>query len=246
MLSKSHAKYIQSLHHKKFRDEEDLFFAEGPKLVEDMLKSGRYRCRLLLGTAEWADVSANALKEYFAGTIETVTADELKKISALTTPNRVLAVFEKTAADAEFAPGQLTLVLDGVQDPGNMGTILRTADWFGIGNVVCTPQCADCYNPKVVQGSMGSIARLNIVYTDVLEWLGTHKTLPVYGAMLEGADINSIEKPEKGVLIAGSEGRGISTQLQEQVRHRITIPGKGGAESLNVAVAVGIILARLT
>ncbi len=245
MLSKSYAKYIQSLHHKKFRDETGLFFAEGPKLVGDLLADKKFHCRSLLATADWQAHAVGwggvAADEWIA-----VSAAELDKISALTTPNQVLAVFEQAAADGDFSPrGGLTLLLDGVQDPGNMGSILRTADWFGVCNVVCTPTCADAYAPKVVQGSMGSIARLNMVYTDALNWLAGHDGLPVYGAVLDGADVTTIGKIPEGILVAGSEGRGISAALLEQVSHKVTIPGKGGAESLNVAVAVGVILSHL-
>jgi RNA methyltransferase, TrmH family len=244
MLSKSQVKYIQSLYHKKFRDEEGLFFAEGPRLINDLLASGRFVCRQLFGTALW-QAEMHALQPAFSGEWVLVTDAELQRISALTTPHQVLGVFEQAGADVNFSPkGVLTLVLDSIQDPGNMGSILRTADWFGIKNVVCTSSCVEVYNPKVVQGSMGSIARLNIVYTDVAAWLSAHAPIPVMGAVLEGKNMREVAVLKEGILMMGNEGNGISDSLLPFVTLPVTIPRLGGAESLNVAVATGILLSQ--
>jgi RNA methyltransferase, TrmH family len=246
MFTKSHAKYIQSLHHKKFRDEYEVFFAEGPKLVPELVEGGFFPCKLLAATAEWLNTNAAWLKKQAIADVLEVKDFELEKISALNQPNQVLAVFTKQQADAGFNPaGKITIVLDGLQDPGNMGTIIRIADWFGVPNIVCTPNCADPYNPKVVQATMGSLGRANMVYTDAVSWLSNHPQLPVYAAALEGMPLQNCSRIKEGVIIIGNESKGIGEALLQLATQKITIAKKGQAESLNAAVALGIVLAQL-
>jgi TrmH family RNA methyltransferase len=247
MLSKTHTKDIQSLQHKKFRDEQNLFIAEGPRLVKDLLESRRFTCKEFFAAAEWVHQNNTWLSSLKDTSVETVKDFELEKISALSTPHSVLAVFEKGKPDENIkTTGKITLVLDTIQDPGNMGTIIRIADWFGISNMICSAGSADIYNPKVVQATMGSLGRVNIVYTDLAGWLQQHTTVKVYSASLKGKDLQSFGKLKEGIIIIGNEAHGISEEVMELVNEKMTIPRTGEAESLNAAVAAGIILSRTT
>jgi TrmH family RNA methyltransferase len=186
------------------------------------------------------------LKKYSGAEVFVVKDFELEKISLLTTPNNVLGVFKKKInAEAININGKITLVLDTIQDPGNLGTIIRTADWFGVENIVCSLACADMYNPKVVQSTMGSLARVNIFYTDINVWLGKNKAIKKYAAALNGKNISSLKGVKEGIIIIGNEGKGISPEILNAVDEKITIPKIGEAESLNAAVATGIILAAV-
>lgn len=243
MLGKSKVKYIQSLGQKKHRDEEGLFIAEGPKVLEELLASPLAKIKHVYALEEWIRKHPRPGAE-----IETIPVDEheLAKISQLTTPNQVLAVVNKFASlDTAVAPAGLCLALDTIQDPGNLGTILRIADWFGIPEIVCSPDSADMYNPKVVQSTMGSISRVRVGYTDLLAWLERHADMTVFATALQGKDVGSVEKPRQGVIIIGNESRGISPAIMQRVDVRITIPKRGAAESLNAAVATGIVLSHL-
>jgi TrmH family RNA methyltransferase len=175
-----------------------------------------------------------------------IEAFELEKMSMLQTPNQVLAVAmmpqKKEVLNLE---GLLTIVLDGIQDPGNMGTIIRTADWFGITQIVASEDTVDVYNPKVIGATMGSFMRVSVTYKNLAEWLPTIK-LPVYGALLEGENVFTIKTPNKGLLVIGSEGKGIRENILELITHPVTIPKIGDAESLNAGIAAGIIVAQLT
>jgi TrmH family RNA methyltransferase len=242
MLGKSKIKYIQSLGQKKPRDIENLFIAEGPKIVAELLSAGKGPIHEVYAVKEWIEQQKALLKNIEA--VE-VTADELGKISQLTTPNQVLAVVLKADIPSIDTKGTLSLVLDGIQDPGNLGTIIRIADWFGITQVICSKDCADLYNPKVVQSTMGSIVRTKVLYTDLYEWLSLQRPVPVYAAALKGQELSTIKKPEQGILIIGNESKGISPVLIEMADQKITIARKGKAESLNAAVATGIILSHL-
>jgi TrmH family RNA methyltransferase len=244
MLNKTHTKYIQSLHHKKFRDELGEFIAEGPKVVLELLDSCEFVCLYIIAVESWLQMNEKLLQTYPGPQVFTVKDFELDKISLLTTANNVLAVFKKKATAAFIPENKITLVLDGIQDPGNFGTIIRTADWFGIENIVCSPACADMYNPKVVQSTMGSLSRINIVYTNIEEWLqqtGINK----YAAALHGTPVNDCKKLTEAVIIIGNEGKGISDAVMQLTNEKITIPKIGEAESLNAAVATGIILAQV-
>lgn len=245
MISKAHTKYIQSLRHKKFRDETGLFFAEGPKLVMDLLGSGSFTCKEIFALPQWMDEHAAMLANLSGTSITAIKDFELEKISALSTPHEVLAVFEKQKPDERFdAAGKITLALDGVQDPGNMGTIIRIADWFGIANIVCAGGTADMYNPKVVQSTMGSLGRVNIVYTNLPAWLKRNNTVKIYAATLQGQDVRTIGILIEGIIIIGNEAAGISEQVLALATEKITIHKAGLAESLNAAVATGIILSH--
>jgi RNA methyltransferase, TrmH family len=246
MFTKTHAKYIQSLHAKKGRDEYGAFFAEGPKVVADLLQGGAFACKLLAATEPWVEQNKGWVQNMPIEQVLTVKDFELEKVSALSQPNQVLAVFEQRQPLPFDARGKITVLLDGLQDPGNLGTILRTADWFGVPNIVCTPNCADCYNPKVVQATMGSLGRVNVVYTDVLAWLQAQKQVPVYVTALAGTPLAQLPPVAEAIIAIGNESKGVSGAVAQMAGQTITIPGRGQAESLNAAVALGIVLAHFS
>jgi RNA methyltransferase, TrmH family len=246
MLSKSQVKYIQSLCHKKFRDEYSSFLAEGPKLAQEFLVQNRLAVEQVYALESWITSNETLLKHLPAAQLTAVSAIELEKISALTTPNQVLMVVRQPLQTGPPDPHtQLVLALDGIQDPGNLGTIIRTADWFGISAIACSPDCADTFNPKVVQATMGSIARVALWYSDLSAWLSSLNNVTVMAAVLEGMPLHKAPKVPAGVLLIGNESKGISDALLSCANKRITIPRIGAAESLNAAVATGIILAHL-
>jgi len=246
ILNKTHTKYIQSLHHKKLRDENGAFIAEGPKVVLELLDSREFVCQQLFAVNEWLADNEKTLSTYSGIEIFGIKDFELEKMSALTTPNNVLAVFKtKEQKEPINIKGKITLVLDTIQDPGNLGTIIRTADWFGIENIVCSAACADMYNSKVVQSTMGSLARVNIFYTDLQKWLQKNKAIKKYAAALHGKNIKDLKNIPEAILIIGNEGKGISDVVMQLVDEKITIANRGEAESLNAAVATGIILSSL-
>jgi RNA methyltransferase, TrmH family len=236
MLSKATIKYIQSLQHKKFRDEEGAFFAEGPKLVTELLQGGVFTCNNIYALAEW-------VQEQPGPPVEMIKDFELEKISALSKPNQVLAVFEKKAVIANpLLRNKITLVLDDIQDPGNLGTIIRIADWFGVENVICSQHTADMYNNKVVQSTMASLQRVNLFYTDIETWLAANREVAVFATALNGGPLHTVSNLTEAIIIIGNESKGISKELMKLADKKITIPGFGQAESLNAAVAAGIIL----
>jgi TrmH family RNA methyltransferase len=238
MLNRNEAKYIQSLGHKKNRDMEGCFVAEGVKVVGELIQAG-FTARKIYALKDWADANGNIRD------VAEVDEAGLKRISNFETPNKVVAVFEKkkTLANPVF-DNKISLMLDGIQDPGNLGTIIRTADWFGIENIVASPDTADIYNSKVVQSTMGSIARVNMIYTELEEFLSSNK-IPVYGAMLDGEAIRNIKDIYECFVVIGNEGKGIRQNIQSYIQKKISIPKIGNAESLNAAVATGIILYTL-
>jgi len=244
MLGKAKAKYIQSLGQKKHRDTEELFIAEGPKIVADLLQSIPASVQQVYAVKEWLnDNSSHPRSKDFTE----VSTEELEKLSQLKTPHQVLAVFKQfptvTSIDTK---GKLSLVLDTIQDPGNLGTIIRIADWFGISQIICSEDCADMYNPKVVQATMGSIARVKIFYTNLHDWLTQQKDMRIYAAMLEGKDITKMNSMKEGLIVVGNESKGIDERIIALANEKITIPRIGQAESLNAAVATGIILSHLS
>ena len=239
MLSKNEVKFIQSLCHKKQRQQEGLFIAEGVKLVEEIIQSD-YHIKKIFATDKWQTEKAEikAITTF-------VSEDELARISGLQTPNQVLAIVnQQVIKELPQLEGKLTLVLDGIQDPGNMGTIIRIADWFGISQIMCSPNTVELYNPKVIQGTMGSFLRVKVWYGNLMELFNSTK-VPVFGALLEGECVYHTHKPKEGIILIGNEGQGISKDLLPLINHPITIPKIGGAESLNAAVATGIILSHL-
>jgi TrmH family RNA methyltransferase len=240
MLTKNEIKYIQSLYHKKQREEDKVFVAEGPKLAEELLKSD-FEVLNVYATHEWLQnqKSINAK-------VTEVSAIELERISNLQTANEVVVIAkQKEVAGEPILQDTITLVLDGIQDPGNMGTIIRIADWFGVSQLVCSIDCVDVYNPKVVQSTMGSITRVNCWYQDLSAWQ-LQEGIPVYGALLEGKNIFDTGKISEGLLVIGNESKGIRQPFIDRITHPLTIPKIGGAESLNAAVATGIILGCMT
>jgi len=238
MISKNDVKYIQSLHHKKTRDKEGLFIAEGPKLLLELLSS-QFEVKQLYALPVWMEQHPKINKA------TEITEGELEKITGLQAPNQVLAVFKQPAlSNQPVLQGCLSLVLDGIQDPGNMGTIIRIADWFGICQIIASEDTADVYNPKVVQATMGSIARVKVHYKKLPDWLA-QTTVPVYGALLNGENVYNTGEIKEGVLVIGNEGRGIRAEILPFIQKLLTIPGRGKAESLNAAVATGIILSHI-
>ena len=244
MISKAKIKYIRSLELKKNRLADNVFVAEGPKVVGDLLRV--MRARLIVATQEW--MSCNESECHGAEIIE-VSADELRKVSFLQTPQDVLAVFNmpdrNDTDNCEVPIGKLSLALDGVQNPGNLGTIIRIADWFGITEIFCSNDTADACNPKVVQATMGSIARVSIRYVNLSEMLSTLPDgFPVYGTFLDGEDIYQQTLSDEGLIIMGNEGNGISHEVGRLINRRLLIPNfstsEDRAESLNVAIATAI------
>ena len=242
MISKNQFKFIRQLDQKKYRRREGLFVAEGTKVVGDLLL--RYQPHSLFATAEWLAANHSVLSPSLA--ITEVSSDELQRISFQQHPQQVLALFPipDHAASTAFQPSALSLALDGVQDPGNLGTIIRIADWFGIKTIYCSEDTVDAWNPKVVQATMGSIARINLIYIDLPELLDTlPDSFPVYGTLLDGEDIYQQPLSENGLIIMGNEGNGISEAVRIRINHRLLIPSfsQGDtAESLNVAIATAI------
>lgn len=250
MLSKNKQKLIRQLAQKKYRDELSVFVAELPKVVEDLLPY--MDCQYLLATREFLDSHPQVRAEE----IIEISAQELKTISSLNTPREVIAVFrmphvelrEANHALAEAECG-LVLALDGVQDPGNMGTIIRLADWFGIRHIVCSRSTADCYGPKVVQATMGALARVSVHYTDLERWLESlSPSIPVYGTHLDGTNMYEQELSACGVIVMGNEGNGISPGVARLVNKRLFIPSfppdQPTSESLNVAIATAVVCAE--
>ncbi len=237
MLSKNEVKYIQSLCQKKQRTAERLFLAEGVKLAGELLEAG-YPIKNIYALEEWEAPVTNI-------PITRIAPFELEKISVLQTPNQVLLIAEQQEPAGEpKLKNHFTLILDGIQDPGNLGTIIRIADWFGIHQIIASKDTAELYNPKVIQSTMGSFLRVKIWYRD-LEPILVQKEVPVYGALLNGASMYATASPKEGILVIGNESKGIRETILPFINHAITIPRIGKAESLNAAVATGILLSQL-
>lgn len=243
-LSKNKIKFIQSLKDKKNRQEHGVFVAEGLKLVTDLLP--HLRCKLVAALPRILPPENTVNAEEVVEASE----EEMKKATFLKTPPQIIAVFYQPhteLSDIHFG-GKLTLVSDGIQDPGNLGTIVRLADWFGIENVVCSPDTADIYSPKTVQATMGAIARVQVHYTDVAAFLSKHRELPVYGTFLEGENIYRTALSNHGFIVMGSEGHGIRPETEKQITQKLFIPSfppqRTTSESLNVAVATAIVCAE--
>jgi TrmH family RNA methyltransferase len=244
MISKNKIKYIRSLEHKKIRMKEDVFIAEGPKVVGDLLAISR--ANQIFATHEWIERNENVNAE-----ITEITDDELSKLSFLQHPQQVIGVFAipHPQFNNSTISNRLCLALDGVQDPGNLGTIIRIADWFGITDIICSTDTADAYNPKVVQATMGSIARVNIYNTNLSDIIDNlPPSTPIYGTMLDGQNIYNEELSDRGIIIMGNEGNGISEGIAKKVNSKLLIPNyppqRDTADSLNVAIATAIICAE--
>jgi TrmH family RNA methyltransferase len=252
MLSKNQVKFIRSLHSKKGRESHRLFLAEGSKLVLEVLE-GSYEVVQLFALQEWIDDNAATVCARKPAP-EPVLLSEMERITALSTPSPALALVRmRDPADVlPVSTHALTLVLDDIQDPGNLGTIIRIADWFGIRRVVCSPGTADLYNPKVIQATMGSFTRVEIVYAELAGFLSSHG-LPakVYGTLLGGKNLYGEELSDSGLIVIGNESRGISAAVEKFVTDKITIPSYASevqsedhAESLNAAIATAIVCAE--
>ncbi len=244
MLSKAQIKYVNALKIKKYRQQYQAFIAEGPKIARELLRSS-IELEGVYALESWIRGHRDSLRAIEA-IVTPVSEAELKKISALTTPNEVLVCARIPRPEANHQAvlnREMAVALDNIRDPGNMGTILRTADWFGLEYIFCSPDCADVWNHKVVQASMGSICRAKVFYEPLANLFEAHSDIPVYGAMLAGASIFEQQFGRTGMLLIGNESAGISPELHPYITHPLTIPGKGGAESLNAAVAAGILCA---
>ena len=238
MLSKNQVKLIQKLHHKKYRNELNLFIVEGKKSINEFLQAG-YTPQLLIATEAFTTNVPQHL-------ITPVSKDELRKVSALQNPDEGLAVFEQPKHKGILQEGVI-VALDNVQDPGNLGTIIRLCDWFGVETLLCNTQTVDCYNPKVVQASMGSLTRVAVHYLDLAAFLTT-TALPVYTMDLEGENLYTATFPKDCILILGNEANGISSEVRALSNEVITIPRFSKhqrTESLNVAMAGAIILSEV-
>ena len=237
MVSKNQIKLITSLQQKKYRIVNKLFFAEGVKGIQELLSSNFELEHLYTTQNDFISVS-NEKKTI-------ISENDLKKVTALATSNSCLAVFKMPAEKAIFETG-LILALDSIRDPGNLGTIVRMCDWFGIEQILCSKETVDLYNPKVVQATMGSIARVNINYVDLTVFLAQTK-LPVFGTFMDGTNIYKLALPKQAIIVMGNEANGISPQLEKMVTSRLTIPRFGNlqkTESLNVATATAIVLSE--
>ena len=247
-LSKNKIKYIHSLELKKNRKAENVFLAEGDKCVGDLLKSG-YEAKLLISTECWdIPYSLSIQPEHII-----TSAEDIRKASLQQNPQNVIGVFKrKKESDEELLniipQRELCLCLDGIQDPGNLGTIIRTADWFGINNIFCSLNTTDAYSPKAIQATMGSIARVNIHYLDIIKFAKNIKNTPIYGTLLDGDNIYDVALENKGLIVMGNEGNGISKEMRALLNKKILIPafhtGTNKAESLNVSIATAIICAE--
>lgn len=234
-ISKNQLKLITSLSQKKYRQKHKLFVAEGVKVVNELLNSS-FELDQLFATEDFDTQNKNC---------QIISNEELRKISSLKTPNKVLGIF-KIPAEKEISNKGLILVLDDINDPGNLGTIIRLCDWFGITTLVCSNETVDCYNQKVVQSSMGSLTRLAIKYLNLKEYL-SNKELPTFIADMDGENVYKKELPKEAVLIMGNEANGVSDEIKSLIKHKISIPRFGNlqeTDSLNVATATAILLSE--
>jgi TrmH family RNA methyltransferase len=244
MLSKSQINLLKSLQHKKFRREHGLFLVEGHKSIAEFVNSA-YQIEAVYHTSAF---SPKVLKLSQKINLCEISVTDLEKISSLKTPQEVIVLLKIPrwpVLKHEQLKGKFALVLDGIQDPGNLGTIIRIADWFGIENIICSEDTVDAYNPKVVQACMGSLSRVKVHYTSLTELLTSVK-LPVFGALLDGEDIYDTNFGSEGLVIMGNEGNGMRPEIQKLVNKAVTIPRIGGAESLNVAIATALFCSEIT
>ncbi|WPR77988.1 RNA methyltransferase [Algoriphagus sp. NG3] len=239
MLSKNTVKFIKSLHQKKFRIQEQMFFVEGEKSVVEVLDSD-FRLELLVATESFIQRNNRLINNSSVHVIE-ATQKQLESLGQYQSNDSALAVVHMKVNDAfDFPEDQFVLGLDEVRDPGNLGTIIRIADWYGIKNLVLSEHTADFYNPKVIQSTMGSFTRVNFFYADLKE-VFQKWNVPIYGAFLDGENVHELNQVSSGVILMGNESNGISNDIGKLVTDRVTIPGFGQAESLNVAIATAIL-----
>ena len=242
MISKNKLKELAAYRQQRRCDEEAVFVVEGPKMAAEALASG-FGIRTICATTEWLAANGAGV----AAECHEVSLAELERLSNQKAPNQVWMLVERKDLSDLKDPDDLILALDRIQDPGNMGTMMRTADWYGIRHIVCSTDTVSCYNPKVVQASMGAIFRTRVDYVDLPQWLAACG-MPVFGASLQGEPLsaNGSQLPANKVLLIGNESRGISPEAMAHVTHPVLIPNIGGtAESLNASVAAGILIDRL-
>lgn len=251
MISKNQIKFIKGLELKKFRKASEAFVAEGPKLVQDIMPY--FQCRMLVATGEWLHAHRQEVMRHNPDTeLVEVNEEELRRVSFLKSPQEVLGVFAIPHHDTDLhacARQRLCLALDDVQDPGNLGTIIRVADWFGIEDIFCSPGTADVYNPKTVQATMGAIARVRIHYLPLVETLKQgERDYPIYGTLLEGKNMYERDLKNKGLIVMGNEGKGLSPEMRTLITDSLYIPSfpqdRPTSESLNVAIATAIVCAE--
>jgi len=244
-MTKAQIKFIQSLSRQKYRKEHNAYLVEGDKNAKEWLMSDAHILQIA-ATAEWLTENESLIKHHAEAEIIPAAAFELEKLTALQTAQLVTLVVQMPATFAfEQLQGRWSLYLEKIQDPGNMGTIIRTADWFGLSQIIVSPDCVEIYNPKVVQASMGSLLRMRVTEMELPDFIKANKK-PLYAASLHGTDLRQLQKPEPGVIAMGNESKGLSDALIHAATHKIKINGEGRAESLNVAVATGILCAKLT
>jgi len=235
VISKNQIKFIKSLSLKKNRVKAQLFVAEGEKIVNELLNS-KFEIEHIYATKQFSGINSSD-----KSAVTVVSSEELSRISNLTSPNNVLAIVRVGQKELKNNTG-ITLVLDDVNDPGNLGTIIRICDWFGVTQLICSANTVDCYNPKVVQSAMGSLFRVNITYLDLTTYLANIDT-PIYGAYMRGIDVKGQESPKQAHLIMGNEANGISESISKYITNKVSIKNIGkNTESLNVAVATSILL----
>ena len=245
MLTNNEIKFIKSLQFKKYRDKNSLFIVEGEKVVNELIESD-FLIEKIYGTNDWYDINFSKIDNDL---FYKVSPKELKRISSLKSPNNVLAVVQKRDLPINFnALGKITLVLDNLQDPGNLGTIIRSSHWFNVSNIICSKNTVDVYNPKVIQSTMGSLFKLNIYYEDLVPFLEScKKSHEICGAFLDGVDCKLIKSKSNLILIVGNESKGISSEVSKIVTQKITINKKSeDIDSLNVSTATSILLYELT
>ncbi len=243
MLSKAQIKYIRSLTQQKFRNEYKVFIVDGAKMAAEWLAADG-RVQMIVATDSWTSTNTALIAYHPEAELHIVKDHELEALSAVQTPNQVMLVVAMPQAGTIPLLNGWSLALDNIQDPGNMGTIIRIADWFGISTILCSPGCVDVYNPKVVQSAMGGHLRVSIFETELVPVLAS-TNLTKYAATLHGENVYEMQRTESGVLIIGNESRGISTEVAAVATRKVTIPRRGGAESLNAGVSAGILCALL-
>ncbi len=246
MLTKNQAKKIRSLGIKKYRERYGEFIAEGDKIIKELINSN-LQINSIYATPTWIEKNKNFLSSHL--TIVSLTPSQLKNISQQTTPNQALALVnipqQKQIPDPQ---NKVTLLIENIQDPGNLGTIIRTAEWFGINNIICSGDTVDLYNPKVIQATMGSFCRINIFYTNIINYLNMHKNkVPVYGAVLNGQNAFKQKFQKNAILVVGNESKGISVEVENFITHKVTIPPYDSdnelkPDSLNASVAAAILM----
>ncbi len=242
MLSKNQVKYIQSLHQKKYRQQHGAFLVEGAKSVQEVLQSD-FQTELVVATDVFYKENGR-LTDPQRIPVEIASVADLERIGTLDSNNAALAVVRtKENRPLVAGPGEIALILDDIRDPGNLGTILRIADWYGVHTILCSETTADVYNPKVISASKGSFTRVDWWYGDIAQFLNqTAGASVVYGAFLDGDDVHTLPFESSGYLVMGNESNGISPAVEQFVTQRITIPRYGGAESLNVGIATAVLL----